>query len=268
MSHYSGTWTLALITPVTQKGGLSFSELCFPNETERGESMRFYNSGGVGQGGVGKSSVGLHKPCTTLALWLGWTLCNYGTWNLALITQSLTVMKKGGTSSSELCLPNTRLRKERGWDFYNIGGVGKGGVVISSVGLCEPRSTSALSFGWMPWYHSMWTLVLITRSLTVRQKGGTSSSEMCPPNETKKDVCHGDVGINNVGLCEPHASLALWLGWTPRYHDTWTLACSLSHWKYDKMEGCLLQSCTFPMKLSSHKGNIKQGLDNPTKHPP
>jgi hypothetical protein len=41
----------------------------------------------------------------------------------------------------------------------------------------------------------------------------------------------------------------LWLGWTPRYHDTWTLACSLSHWKYDKTEGCLLQSCTFPMKL-------------------
>ncbi len=41
--------------------------------------MRFYNSGSVGQGGVGISSVGLHKPCATLALWLGWTLCNYGT---------------------------------------------------------------------------------------------------------------------------------------------------------------------------------------------
>ena len=33
-------------------------------------------------------------------------------------------------------------------------------------------------------------------------------------------IGHGGVGISSVGLREPRATLALWLGWTPRYHGT------------------------------------------------
>jgi hypothetical protein len=28
------------------------------------------------------------------------------------------------------------------------------------------------------------------------------------------------VGVGFVGLCEPRTTLALWLGWTPRYYGT------------------------------------------------
>jgi hypothetical protein len=64
---------------VTRKGGTSSSELCLPNMTEKGESARFYSIGGVGQGGVGISSVELCKPSATLALLLGWTPHYHGT---------------------------------------------------------------------------------------------------------------------------------------------------------------------------------------------
>ena len=33
-------------------------------------------------------------------------------------------------------------------------------------------------------------------------------------------IGHGGVGISSVGLCKPRATLALWLGWMPRYHGT------------------------------------------------
>jgi hypothetical protein len=131
------------------------------------------------------NSVGHCKPRATLALLLGWTQHYHGTWTLALITQSLTVTQKRGTSSSELCLPNMTEKGESArlvqywWRRSRCSH-------ISSVGLCEPRATLALWLGWTPRYHGTWTLALITQWLTVTWKGGTSSSELCLPNVTEK----------------------------------------------------------------------------------
>ena len=61
-------------------------------------------------------------------------------------------------------------------------------------------------------------------------KEGTSSSELYAfttrqREKRKQGFCnHGSVGVGIVWLCEPCATLTLWLGWTLRYYSTWTLA--------------------------------------------
>ena len=51
---------------------------------------------------VGVSFVGLCEPCETLALWLGYTQCYYGTWTQTLITQSSIIRRTRRLSSSML----------------------------------------------------------------------------------------------------------------------------------------------------------------------
>jgi hypothetical protein len=70
--------------------------------------------------------------------------------------------------------------------------------------------------------YGTWTLTLITQSSTVRRKGGVflKAAPIQWDGDNTHDRARGghnchqcSIGVSFVGLPEPHATLALWLGW-------------------------------------------------------
>ena len=100
-------------------------------------------------------------------------------------------------------------------------------VGVSFIGLCEPHTTLALWLGWKQFYDGTWTLTMITQSSKIRCTGGSSSSKLHQFRRmTSIMKRYEGVTINIstimvlfVGLHEPHATWAFWLGWLHHYYN-------------------------------------------------